>query len=61
MKILNQFSGEYSMLWLIFAMLVALWIIGLLNEYKMGGLIHLLVVIALFVVIIRFMSGGRRL
>jgi hypothetical protein len=61
MKILNQFSGEYSMLWLIFAMLVALWIIGLLNEYKMGGLIHLLVVIALFVVIIRFMSGRRRL
>lgn len=49
------------MLWLIFAMLVALWIIGLLNEYKMGGLIHLLVVIALFVVIIRFMSGRRRL
>lgn len=60
-KILNQFSGVYSMLWLIFAMLVALWVVGLLNEYKLGGLIHLLVVIALLLVILRFMTGRRRL
>jgi hypothetical protein len=49
------------MLWLLFAMLVGLWVVGLVHEYKLGGLIHLLVVIALFVVVIRFMTGRKRL
>ncbi|HVO74786.1 MAG TPA: lmo0937 family membrane protein [Ignavibacteriaceae bacterium] len=49
------------MLWIIFAMLVTLWIIGLLSQFKLGGLIHLLVVTALAVVILQFITGRRRL
>jgi len=49
------------MLWTIFAMLVTLWVIGLMNQFKLGGLIHLLVVFALAVVILRFITRRRRL
>jgi len=48
------------MLWIIFAMLVTLWIIGLVNQFKMGGLIHLLVVLALIVVILQFIAGRKK-
>lgn len=46
------------MLWTIVAVLVVLWLIGLLAHIG-GGLIHILLVIALIVVIYNFVTGRR--
>jgi hypothetical protein len=37
--------------------LVILWVLGLVSSYTMGGLIHILLVIAIVVVIFRLMRG----
>lgn len=39
--------------------LVILWLLGLVSSYTMGGLIHLLLVIALVVIVIRVLQGRR--
>jgi hypothetical protein len=47
------------MLETIAVLLVILWLLGYLGSYTMGGLIHLLLVIALVVVVIRLLQGRR--
>lgn len=47
------------MLETIIALLVVLWLVGLLSSYTMGGLIHGLLVLALVVVVIRLLQGRR--
>jgi hypothetical protein len=47
------------MLETIAALLVVLWLLGYMGSYTMGGLIHLLLVIALVVVVIRVLQGRR--
>lgn len=47
------------MLWTIAIILIILWALGLFSGYAMGGLIHLLIVIALIVVVFQFLSGRR--
>lgn len=37
--------------------LVALWILGLVSSYTMGGFIHVLIVLAVLVVVIRVIQG----
>lgn len=39
--------------------LFVLWALGLFTGYAMGGLIHLLLVVALIVVVLQFISGRR--
>lgn len=39
--------------------LVVLWILGLVTSYTMGGLIHLLLVVAVVVVLLRVIQGRR--
>lgn len=39
--------------------LFVLWALGLVSGYAMGGLIHLLLVVALVVVVLQFLSGRR--
>ena len=39
--------------------LVILWILGLVTSYTMGGLIHILLVIAVISIVLRFISGRR--
>jgi hypothetical protein len=46
------------MLWTIFVILVALWALGFATHVA-GGLIHLLLVIALAVLVINLLSGRR--
>jgi len=41
--------------------LVVLWLLGLLGGYALGGLIHLLLVVALVVLALRMFSGRRLL
>ena len=45
------------MLWTIFVILLVLWLLGLVSSYTLGGYIHLLLVIALVVVVIRLIQG----
>jgi Family of unknown function (DUF5670) len=47
------------MLWTIAVILIILWVLGLVSSYTMGGLIHILLVIAIIVIIFGFV-GGRR-
>ncbi len=47
------------MLETIAVLLIVLWILGLATSYTMGGLIHVLLVIAVVVVVIRVIQGQR--
>jgi hypothetical protein len=47
------------MLWTIFVVLVVLWLLGLVSGYTIGGFIHILLVIAIVVVLIRIIQGRR--
>jgi hypothetical protein len=49
------------MLWTICAVLLILWLLGLLTGYTMGGLIHILLVIAVIVVLVRIIQGKKPL
>ena len=48
------------MLWTIFVILLILWGLDLLTGYTMGGVIHVLLVIAIVVVLIQVIQGRRR-
>jgi hypothetical protein len=48
------------MLYTIAVVLLILWLLGLVSGYAIGGLIHLLLVIALVMVLVNFISGRRR-
>jgi hypothetical protein len=39
--------------------LIVLWVLGLVSSYTMGGLIHVLLVIAIVVVLVRLIRGNR--
>jgi hypothetical protein len=49
------------MLWTIFVILVVLWMLGLVSGYTIGGFIHILLVVAIVVVLIRIIQGRRPL
>jgi hypothetical protein len=48
-----------AMLWTIAVVLLLLWALGLVSSYTLGGFIHLLLVIAVIVVLIRIIQGRR--
>jgi hypothetical protein len=47
------------MLWTLATVLLLLWLLGFLTSYTLGGVIHILLVVALGVVIIRLLQGRR--
>jgi hypothetical protein len=47
------------MLWTIAVLLLVLWLFGMLTAYTMGGLIHLLLAVAIIVVLLRIIQGRR--
>ncbi len=49
------------MLYTIALVLIVLWFLGLVSAYTMGGFIHVLLVIAVVVVLLRVISGRRPL
>ncbi len=49
------------MLWTIFVILMILWLLGMISGYMIGGFIHILLVIAIVVVLIRIIQGRRPL
>ena len=48
---------EHTVLWTIFVILLILWLLGLVSGYTIGGFIHILLVIAVVVLIIRLIQG----
>jgi len=49
------------MLWIIAAIMLILWLLGLVSSHTMGGFIHILLVIAIVVVLIRVIQGRKLL
>jgi low affinity Fe/Cu permease len=47
------------MLWTIAVVLVVLWLLGLVSGYTMGNFIHILLVIAIIVVLVRVIQGRK--
>ena len=47
------------MLWTICIILLVLWALGMVTSYTMGGLLHILLLIALVVIVIRLVQGRR--
>ena len=46
-------------MFLIIAILLILWLLGLLTSYTLGGFLHILLVVAIILLIIRLISGRR--
>jgi hypothetical protein len=46
-------------MWMIIAILLILWVLGFIAKVTLGGLLHLLLVIAIILVIVRLVSGRR--
>ena len=49
------------MLYTIAAILIILWLLGLVTSYTLGGFIHLLLVVAIIIVLIRVIQGKNPL
>ena len=49
------------MLWTIAAVLIVLWLLGLVTSYTMGGVIHVLLVIAVIMILVNIIQGRRTL
>jgi len=47
------------MLWTIAVILAVLWLLGFVSSYTIGGFIHILLVLAIIVVLIRIIQGRR--
>ncbi|HXO62416.1 MAG TPA: lmo0937 family membrane protein [Candidatus Acidoferrales bacterium] len=48
-----------DLLWTIAVILVILWLLGLVTSYTLGGFVHILLVLAIIVVLIRVIQGRR--
>jgi len=47
------------MLWTLCVILIVLWLLGMVTSYTMGGLIHILLVIAVIMFLVRIIQGRR--
>lgn len=47
------------MLWTIAVILIVLWLLGMVSSYTVGGLIHILLVVAIIAVLVRLIQGRR--
>jgi hypothetical protein len=56
-----QAKGGIGMLWTLVIILLILWLLGMVSSYTLGGLLHILLVIALVVIVIRLIQGRRAL
>ena len=52
-------KGKINMLYTIAVVLLVLWLLGMVSSYTVGGFIHVLLVIAVVVVLLRVISGRR--
>jgi hypothetical protein len=45
------------MLWTIFVILLVLWLLGLVSGYTLGGFVHVLLIVAIVIALIRIIQG----
>jgi Family of unknown function (DUF5670) len=45
------------MLWMLFIILMVVWLLGVVSSYTLGGVIHLLLVVALVALLIQLIQG----
>jgi hypothetical protein len=57
----NAKRKENRLLWTIAAVLVVLWLLGLVTSYTLGGVIHVLLVIAIILILVNIIQGRRAL
>ena len=50
---------ECNTMGLIIAILLILWLLGLITKYTLGGFLHILLIVAIILLIIRLVSGRR--
>ena len=55
----KQIKKEAHVLWTIAVILIVLWLLGLITGYTMGYFIHILLVIAIIIVLVRVIQGRR--
>ena len=48
-----------SLLWAIAAILIVMWLLGFALKFTLGGLIHILLVLAIIAVLVRIITGRR--
>jgi len=58
-NVIRAVEKEAAMLWTIALVLLTLWAVGLVSSVTMGGFIHLLLVAAIVVVLVRVIQGRR--
>lgn len=59
MKRIRLNRRNIFMLWFISILLIVLWVLGLITSYTLGGWIHILLVVAIIVFLIRVIKGKR--
>jgi hypothetical protein len=52
-------QGETTVLETLIVVLVVLWLLGMVSSYTVGGLIHVLLVIAVIILLLRLIRGRR--
>ena len=54
----HHIRKEMNMLWTIFVILLVLWLLGMVTSYTLGGAVHILLVLAIIVAIVRIARGS---
>ncbi|PIP65852.1 hypothetical protein COW94_04925, partial [Candidatus Peregrinibacteria bacterium CG22_combo_CG10-13_8_21_14_all_44_10] len=54
-----SFLIPYHILWTIAIVLIVLWLLGIITSYTIGGFIHILLMIAIIVVLVRLIKGQK--
>ena len=61
LRVIGLNRKEGHMLWTIAVVLLILWLLGFVSSYTMGGFIHILLVVAIIVVLVRVIQGRKAL
>jgi predicted Co/Zn/Cd cation transporter (cation efflux family) len=48
------------MLWTLTVVLLVLWLLGMITSYTLGGMLHLILLLALILAVVSLLQGGRR-
>jgi hypothetical protein len=51
--------GGADMLWTIAVVLIILWALGMVSSYTIGGLIHVLLIVAIIMILVRVIQGRK--
>jgi len=59
LPVMGASREEDAMLWTIFVVLMLMWLLGMVTSYTLGGFIHILLVVAIVVLLLRVIQGRR--